>query len=524
MANRRREFIIQASQVADGLLIAAVFWLAHAFREQLAFSFPFPYRIFGYAVQHALIAPFRYYKWLYLIVLPLYPFLLDVNGFYSRSHSQRLRNTIWILLKSSIICTLAVMAAMFLWRPLSGLSRSVVVIFCVFSIVALFIKDQIFQAFLRHRARSGKEVTEIILVGAADRNAEFAALLEDHPEWSLRVAARLNLNENLLAELPVMLHHYPVGCVVFNVTQTAFSEIEKAILACEVEGVEAWLVADFFRTSIAKATVDDFYGKPLLIFRTTPEISWQLVCKRVIDVTGAFIGLVVLGPLLMLPVAIILKITSPGPVLFKQKRSGLHGRLFTMLKFRSMVTNAEMLKAELEVFNEMSGPVFKMQDDPRCTPFGRFLRRTSIDELPQLWNVLVGDMSLVGPRPPIPTEVQHYDPWHRRRLSVKPGLTCIWQISGRNRIGFDQWMKLDMEYIDNWSLWLDIKILFRTIPVVLSGLSVKRLPTPVPPTTPQPLPAPASVSTAVASPSDSPSLLSAKPNPSSPAATRNRES
>ena len=138
-----------------------------------------------------------------------------------------------------------------------------------------------------------------------------------------------------------------------------------------------------------------------------------------------------------------------------------------------MVTNAEMLRVELETYNEMSGPVFKMKDDPRVTPFGRFLRRTSIDEFPQLWNVLVGDMSLVGPRPPIPTEVQQYNPWHRRRLSMKPGLTCIWQISGRNKIGFDQWMQLDLQYIDNWSLWLDLKILARTLPVVLTGLGAR---------------------------------------------------
>jgi exopolysaccharide biosynthesis polyprenyl glycosylphosphotransferase len=472
MSNRRREFIIQGSQIADGLLIAAVFWFAHALREQLAFSFPFPYRVFGYTIQHGMIAPFRYYKWLYLIVLPLYPFLLDVNGFYSRSHSQQLRNTVWILVKSSIICTLAVMAAMFFFR-LAMLSRSVVVIFSLLSIVALFVKDRIFQAFLRHRARSGKEVTEIILVGSEERNAEFAALLDEHPEWSLRVIAKLDSNTDLIGELPAMLHRYPVGCVVFNVSQTAFGEIEKAILACEVEGVEAWLVADFVKTSIARATVDDFYGKPLLVFRTTPEISWQLICKRFIDVIGSALGLVVLGPLVMLPAAIAIKITSPGPILFKQKRSGRHGRLFTMYKFRSMITNAEMLKAELEVFNEMRGPAFKMEDDPRITPFGRFLRKSSIDELPQLWNVIAGDMSLVGPRPPIPSEVDHYDPWHRRRLSMKPGITCIWQISGRSRIGFDQWMKLDLQYIDNWSLWLDLKILARTVPIVLTGLGAK---------------------------------------------------
>jgi exopolysaccharide biosynthesis polyprenyl glycosylphosphotransferase len=472
MPGGRREFITQANQIGDALLIALVFWMAHAVREQLAFVFPFKYQVFGTTIEFGVIAPFRYYKWLYLIVLPLYPFLLDINGFYSRARGLLRRNTFWILCKSCAVCVLAIMAAMYFFR-LSMLSRWVVAFFALFSIVALFVKDQLFQSHMRRRARKGKDVTEIILVGSPDRNAEFAELLEVHPEWSLRIAAQLNPNGDLLQELPVLLHRLPVGCVVFTVTQTAFSEIEKAILACEIEGVEVWLVADFVKTSIARATVDDLFGKPLLIFRTTPEVTWQLVCKRLIDVVGAVFGLVILGPLVMLPAAIITKLTSPGPILFGQKRSGLHGRLFTMYKFRSMVNNAEMLRAELEAYNEMTGPVFKMKEDPRVTPFGRFLRKTSVDEFPQLWNVLIGDMSLVGPRPPIPSEVQHYDPWHRRRLSMKPGLTCLWQIGGRNKIGFDQWMKLDLQYIDNWSLWLDLKILLRTVPVVLSGLGAR---------------------------------------------------
>jgi exopolysaccharide biosynthesis polyprenyl glycosylphosphotransferase len=472
MPSRRREFIIQVNQIGDALLIAMVFWLAHAVREQLAFLFPFPFSIFGTPIEFGMIAPFRYYKWLYLVILPLYPFLLDLNGFYSRAHSLARRNTVWILAKSCAICTLAVMAAMYFFK-LAMLSRWVVAFFALFSIIALFAKDHIFQIYMRNRARRGQDFTEVILVGSEERNAEFAALLEEHPEWSLRVTAKLDPTDNLVTQLPAMLHCHPVGCVIFNVSKTSFSEIEKAILACELEGVEAWLVADFVKTSIARATVDDFYGKPLLIFSTTPEVSWQLVCKRLIDIVGSLVGLVILGPLVLLPAAIIIKLTSPGPILFGQKRSGLHGRLFTMYKFRSMVTNAEMLQAELAAYNEMTGPVFKMKEDPRVTPFGRFLRHTSIDEFPQLWNVLVGNMSLVGPRPPIPSEVQHYDPWHRRRLSMKPGLTCIWQISGRNHIGFDQWMKLDLQYIDNWSLWLDLKILARTLPVVLTGLGAR---------------------------------------------------
>jgi exopolysaccharide biosynthesis polyprenyl glycosylphosphotransferase len=394
--------------------------------------------------------------------------LLDLNGFYTRPHGCRRRLTLWILVKSVSICTLIVIAATY-FLGLTAASRGVIILFAAFSVVALFAKDLIFQACMQAHARGGRITRPIILVGSEERNAEFEKTLEEHPEWNFGVVAKLDPSRDSLQRLPEMLHSQAISCVIFNVAQTYFSEVEKAILACEIEGIEAWLVADFVRTSIARATIDEFHGKPVLVFRTTPELSWQLVCKRLIDIVGSAIGLIILGPLVMLPAAIAIKVTSPGPILFRQKRSALRGRLFTMYKFRSMVTNAEMLRAELEAYNEMSGPVFKMKDDPRITPFGRFLRKTSLDEFPQLWNVLVGDMSLVGPRPPIPGEVQRYDPWQRRRLSMKPGLTCLWQISGRNKIGFEQWMKLDLQYIDNWSLWLDLTILLRTIPVVVSG-------------------------------------------------------
>ena len=176
----------------------------------------------------------------------------------------------------------------------------------------------------------------------------------------------------------------------------------------------------------------------------------------------------VLSPLL-LAIALAIKLDSPGPVLFRQLRCGLHGRPFTFLKFRSMRVDAEALKKQLAPFNEMDGPAFKMTNDPRVTPVGRFLRRTSLDELPQLWNILRGDMSFVGPRPAVLEEVRQYEPWQRRRLSMQPGLTCLWQVSGRNELTFDEWMRLDLEYIDNWSLWLDLKIALKTIPAVLLG-------------------------------------------------------
>jgi exopolysaccharide biosynthesis polyprenyl glycosylphosphotransferase len=195
----------------------------------------------------------------------------------------------------------------------------------------------------------------------------------------------------------------------------------------------------------------------------------QLLAKRLVDTSISLIALIVLAPL-MLVVAILIKVTSPGPVFFAQERVGMNQRKFRIYKFRSMVIDAEARKKELQHLNEIAdGPAFKMKDDPRITRIGRFIRKTSIDELPQLFNVLHGEMSLVGPRPPLPDEVKRYEWLFRKRLSVKPGITCVWQISGRSNTTFERWMEMDNEYIENWSIWLDMKILIKTVPAVLLG-------------------------------------------------------
>ncbi|MBM6820680.1 sugar transferase [Clostridium saudiense] len=199
---------------------------------------------------------------------------------------------------------------------------------------------------------------------------------------------------------------------------------------------------------------------------STRGFSFYEVIKRVIDVVCSFVGVLVLSPLFVV-IAIIIKFTSKGPVFFSQKRVGRDGKEFKMYKFRSMVVNAEELKEKLASQNEMSGPMFKMKDDPRVTKVGKFIRKTSIDELPQLWNVLKGDMSLVGPRPSLPKEVAQFEEWMYRRLEVKPGLTCYWQVSGRNNIDFEDWMKLDIKYVDERNLWIDIKLIFKTVGVLL---------------------------------------------------------
>jgi exopolysaccharide biosynthesis polyprenyl glycosylphosphotransferase len=206
----------------------------------------------------------------------------------------------------------------------------------------------------------------------------------------------------------------------------------------------------------------------LITLSSTPSEGFQLAVKRAADIVLALLGLILLSPLFLV-IAVLIRITSPGPILYRQIRSGLAGRSFTFYKFRSMREDAEALRPSLAHLNEADGPVFKISNDPRCTPVGRWLRRTSLDELPQLWNVLRGDMSVVGPRPPLPEEVVQYEAWQRRRLRMKPGLTCLWVLEGRSDINFARWMELDMSYIDHWSLLLDAKILLKTVPRVLFG-------------------------------------------------------
>ena len=246
------------------------------------------------------------------------------------------------------------------------------------------------------------------------------------------------------------------------------SEMQATIKVAERFGLPFALPAYSFRLDRARPVASKAIVDGYLHYITLEVKPSQMAIKRLFDIASSGMALWILLPLLG-TVSMLIKITSRGPIFFKQQRVGIHGKPFNMLKFRSMVVNAEELKAKLEKLNEQSGPVFKMKNDPRITALGRFIRKYSIDELPQLINVLRGDMSIVGPRPPVPPEVAKYEPWQRRRLSVRPGLTCIWQVSGRNQISFEQWMYLDMQYIDHWSLRSDINLILKTFPVVFTG-------------------------------------------------------
>ena len=372
-------------------------------------------------------------------------------------------------------------------------SRTLLVGFLLASWIALLGAHR-WLAWQRARARlADRDVVHVLVIGQPEDAQPLIQHLADHPELPVRLMGLVLAEADVeafsspeptdhgagttaiacdisvlgsLEDLPDLLAERSVHQVFMAGWRWDTTTLRRVAAQCGELGVRFSFNVSFLGLRLGRAHIEEFGGWTTLTFSQTPTNAAALLLKRLFDVVASGLGLLALSPLLGI-VALIIKLQDRGPVLFEQERSGLYGRSFGMLKFRSMVLNAEALRAELETQNEMDGPVFKIKRDPRITPIGAFIRKTSIDELPQLWNVFRGDMSLVGPRPPIPAEVAQYERWQMRRLSMKPGITCIWQVSGRNQISFEDWMRLDLQYIDNWSFWLDLKLLLMTAPVVL---------------------------------------------------------
>ncbi len=325
------------------------------------------------------------------------------------------------------------------------------------------------------RSRHAKRVA---VVGTGGLAREIVDIVGANPQWGLTFAGfvlpdRMPIRSRgpvlgYLSELGRILEREVLDVVVFAVPRGRLASVQRGIQLCEEQGIEVRISLDVLRFGPGRMSVTDLDGLQLLGFTRTPSDEVALAAKRGFDVLVSALVLLVAAPVL-LAVAAAIKLDSPGPVFFRQRRVGRNGREFWMLKFRSMRVDAEAQLEKLRAQNEASGPVFKMRHDPRITRVGGFLRKTSLDEFPQFLNVLRGDMSVVGPRPPIPGEVTQYRRWHRRRLSVKPGITCLWQISGRSNIDFERWMELDLEYIDHWSLWGDLAICLKTVPAVLTA-------------------------------------------------------
>jgi exopolysaccharide biosynthesis polyprenyl glycosylphosphotransferase len=454
---------MQLHQLMDACLFAVSFWFAYELRAS-----PWFLEIFN----RPAIPPFETFFWYYLVLIPISPLVLEAQGFYDRPLISPRRHTLWALLKGCFFISIGLTLALFFAKLI--LARSVPIWFGLISFTLVYLKEEIVLFAIKSKVAQSQYRRRFILVGTSEETARLRAELRARSDTGLEIVNELDLNETPVDQFVQLLHEHAVNGVILSSRHTLFDRAEAVVNACELEGVEVWLVADFFRTQISRTSLDDFYGHPVLVFRSAPESSWQGMVKQVFDLAGALLMLL-LTAIPMAIVALIIKFTSPGPVLFRQLRSGLNGAPFTIYKFRTMVTNAEQIKHELEAMNEMRGPVFKITGDPRITPIGKWLRKFSIDELPQLFNVLRGEMSLVGPRPLPVDEIKRIsDLAHRRRLSVKPGITCLWQVSGRNQIlDFKDWVRLDLEYIDNWSLWLDFKILLRTIPAVFGGTGAK---------------------------------------------------
>lgn len=463
MLQRERQLRAKFLKLFDGGLFAISLFLAHFLRSNI------PIAVFGGTPE---IETFDSFLWLFFITIFAAPFVLELQGFYNRPLRASRKLVVWQIFQGSFWMVICLVGLIFVFRE--SAARSVIILFGPISFLLLWAKEEVMAYWVQTRFSQSQTRRRLILVGAAEDSQRIVRELNDSAPQSAEVVASLDLNQHSVEDLIELLHEHSANGVLITARHTFFGQVEKAIQACELEGVEAWLVADFFNTQVSKTSLDEFMGHPMLVFRTTPEDSWQRLAKQTLDVFGALVFLL-LTSVPFVVFALLVKLTSPGPIFFRQQRSGLNGRPFTMLKFRSMINNAEQRKAELEMLNEMSGPVFKVTNDPRITPLGRFMRKWSIDEWPQMFNVLIGDMSLVGPRPlPVDETRRFNDLSHRRRLSVKPGLTCLWQVNGRNKVtDFRDWVRLDLEYIDNWSLWLDLKILFRTIPVVILGTGAK---------------------------------------------------
>lgn len=461
MLGRKQEINLQLTELLDSALLAFCLWFGHFLRADLVPVF------FPEAVE---IPPLEKFYWVIAVVAPFTPIVLEARGFYSNIYNKTPGHSIRQLLEALTVIgmCIAFCIVFFKW---SVESRAVVVFSVALGALSLLLREAWQREILRRQMVSGKGRERVIIAGAQADLAAFMANMTPEQRAEIEIVGQIDIMQSPISDLVASLHEHSISRVLFAAQHVHFSKIEEAVQACETEGVEAWIAADFFQTAIARPTFDVLGGRLMLVFHSTPQASWELLFKGIVDRVGALILLLFSLPLWLIAFVGI-RFGSRGPVFFRQERAGHYGKPFTMWKFRTMHVGAEAQRQELEAHNEMDGPVFKITNDPRIFAFGRWLRRTSIDELPQLINVLRGEMSLVGPRPLPVYEIQRIEKHaQRRRLSVKPGLTCLWQVTGRNGIkNFEEWVALDLKYIDNWSFWLDLKILVQTLPAVIRGL------------------------------------------------------
>ncbi len=474
MLRQYANFFRRSQILADALLIVLAFAMAYYVRRNFVYGL-FPYNIYF----------LKSYGWILPAVLIPWVVFMYFFGMYRSFRLKKIREVLWIIFKSGAWSFFLFSAISYFYK-FNFTSRPFIGLFFIFAFLLLLIEKIAMMILFRQMRLGGFNFRNIMVVGTGRRAQNFIKYLNLHKELGLKIVALVdddpaNVGNEVLGykvigsvhDVPKILREVVIDYAVFIVPRNSLGKIEDALIQCELVGVSTSVAMDLFNLKSTTAKETNMLGIPMVTFERTPQSIGALLVKRAIDLTVATIGLFLISPI-YLGLALAIKFGSPGPVYFTQERVGLNGRRFKLYKFRTMVIDAEAKLKDLMAFNQMKGHAFKMDNDPRITKIGKFLRKFSLDELPQLWNVFHGDMSLVGPRPPLPSEVKGYDAWHQRRLSMRPGITCIWQVSGRNRISdFDEWVKLDLQYIDNWSLVLDFKILLKTIPAVLSTSGAK---------------------------------------------------
>lgn len=409
--------------------------------------------------------------------------IFSLCGLYVSKRMATLSSEIVEVLKATTVSTVFLLATEKVF-PLHTITPRFGMLFWVTATLLIVVSRVLTRLILRLLRTHGKNTRVMLVLGTNRRAIEFAKRIQSKPELGYQIhgfvddawdglGAFLGTGNSICCDFAGFRHflrHHVVDEVAIFVPLRSFYEYASQVVGlCEQHGILIRFDTQIFDLKIAQSGADELDGNAHITAGATPREGWQMFMKRAVDLVLSLTLMVILSPLLA-AAALAIKMTSSGPILFRQKRVGINKRQFTMYKFRTMVPDAESLQEMLLQQNEMTGPAFKIKHDPRITPIGAILRKTSIDELPQLLNVLKGDMSLVGPRAMSMRDYQFFDQdWQRRRFSVRPGITCLWQVKGRNNVPFEKWMEMDMQYIDKWSLWLDFKILARTIPAVIRG-------------------------------------------------------
>jgi len=475
MTNLRRKILLDAVKLFDMAIMVLAFGLATVLVWNVIYTVSLPdFLSMRVKVGNLFIV---------LGLIGLWHALFSCFGLYASRRLSSRRAELTDVVKATSCGTVFLSIAALLFH-IRMASYPFVIVFWGLSTVMLVCSRLLLRTLLTRTRLRGRNLRHMLIIGTNERAVQFADKIQASPELGYRIMGFADREWSgfnqfrdhgyslacNLDDLPGFFRKNVVDEVVIALPLRSFHDDASRFAAlCEEQGIIFRVLSNIFNLKLARSRVEELEGDAWITHYTAVTEGWQLLVKRILDFSLALVALIFVSPVMLL-VALLIKLTSPGPVLFTQKRIGHNKRRFVIYKFRTMGVDAESKMQDLAHLNEVTGPVFKIKNDPRITRVGKFLRKTSIDELPQLFNVLKGDMSLVGPRP---LPVRDYEGFsvdrHRRRFSVRTGITCLWQVNGRNDIPFDMWMELDMQYIDQWSLLLDLKILARTIPTILRG-------------------------------------------------------